>query len=176
MKSKINITYRDKNGDIITDPVEGDKSYSPETKQLYIYQNDRWEMINPKGELQFTTYDLNKQLIAQLENLENNEKAMLEGKQIIQSFGKNKNNSYFMLLCRDINYYTIFHSEYNPMVWDDLNLFAEEVIDCVHDIGAIKSIEDTLDGAIEIWAQPIEGEPVAMYLFPYDQGVIECRI
>lgn len=174
MKSKINITYRDKNGNFITDPTEGEMAYSPETKQFYKYIDNKWEMIKPGGELQFTTYDLNKQLIAQMENLENNEKAMLEAKKIIQTFGQDLKNDYYMLLCNDINYYTLFHKEYDPMTWDDLKPLADEVVDCVHDIGAIKSVEKTTDG-IEIWVQPIENEPMVMYLFSYDQGVIECR-
>lgn len=174
MKAKINITYKDKDGNIIIDPTENEVAYSPETKQLYKFTNNEWKMIKPEGGLNLSTYDLNKQIIAQMENIEINEDAMLKAKQTIQAFGYSKGNYYYMLLCRDINYYTLFHNSKDPMVWEDVNCFADEVIDCVHDIGAIKSVEEE-NGAIEIWVHPVNGEVMAMYLFPYDQGVIECR-
>ena len=77
-----------------------------------------------------------------------------------------------MLLCREENYYTLF-----KLTRDNSGLanIASEVFECVEDIGAIKSVEP-VDGAIEIWAHPVDGDPVAMYLFPYDAGVIECTL
>lgn len=175
MKAKINITYRDKNGNIIVNPTEGEKAYSPETQCLYTYTNGKWERLTGEGGLKVTSYELNKQLIAQLENIENNEEAVIQAIQTIQDFGRDIKNQYYMLLCKDISYYTIFHDNRDPMN-EDLKPFAEEVIDCVHDVGAIKSVEETGDGAIEIWAQPIGEDPLVMYLFPYDQGVIECAL
>lgn len=172
MKAKINITYKDKDGNIITDPVEEQVAYSPETQQLYKYTNGNWERINPKGELNFSIYDLNKQLIAQMENIENNEEALLEARKTIQTFGHDQNNIYYMLLCIDINYYTLFQT---TQLNNDVNRFADEVIECVHDIGAIKSVEE-ISGGIEIWVHPIDREPMVMYLFPYDQGVIQCKV
>ena len=97
MKSKIKITYRDKDGNTIIDPTENEVAYSPETKQLYKFTNNEWKMIKPEGGLNFSVYDLNKQIVAQMENIEINEDAMLEAKQTIQAFGHNKENYYFIL-------------------------------------------------------------------------------
>lgn len=174
MKSKINITYRDANNEIIENPEEGQRGYSPETKHLYIYTNGEWQLISPTSNLSLTSYEVNQQIISQMENIETDEEAMQTGLNTIQSL-RYKDNNYYMLLCRDINYYTLFHKNNNPMLDEnDLGKFANEVVDCVHDIGAIKSIDETTDGAVEIWVQPVGEDPMAMYLFPYDQGVIEC--
>ena len=51
MNAKINITYRDKDGNIIDNPVEGQSAYSPETKKLYVYNEGEWKMVT--GESNF---------------------------------------------------------------------------------------------------------------------------
>ena len=96
---------------------------------------------------------------------------MEEGKNLIASLTEKTADSYFMLLCRDIQYYTVFNITEDKF----LNAFADEVIDCLHDIGAIKSIDFALDNSAEIWVQPVGEEPMVMYLFPYDKGVITCH-
>lgn len=171
MKSQIKITYRDKDNNIIENPVEGQRAFSPETKQLYVFTNGEWEMIKAEGGLKVSAYELNKQIIAQLENIDYNEDAMKEGKEIINNLQKQVPDSYFMLLCRDCDYYTIFNIKKDRI----LNTFADEVIDCAHDLGAIKSINPAVEDAVEIWVHPVdEEEPTLMMLFPYDRGIIEC--
>ena len=121
-----------------------------------------------------TAYDLNKQIIAQMGILE--EKDILKACNDLTQFVENTKQTYYMLLCRDINYYTLFYVYQGIVVPNGLNHFAEDVIDCVQDIGAIKSIEPAPGDAFEIWVHPVEGDPMAMYLFPYDAGVIECTL
>ena len=77
-------------------------------------------------------------------------------------------NSFHMLLCKDYNYYTIFAPD-DIVILD----FIAAVYDIIVNLGAVYSIENTEDGAIEIWIKP-EGEemPYAFYLFPYDAGVV----
>ena len=170
MKSKIKINYYDQNGDIIINPIEGQKAFSKETQKLYIYTNGEWKPVEGDINLGMSIYDMNKQIISQMGVLD--EEGYNIARQRFNVFVKLSDQTYYMLLCRDINYYTIFKID---VLADDLNRFSEEVIDCVHDIGAIKSVEE-VDGAIEIWAHPVDGDPVAMYLFPYDAGVVECTL
>ena len=170
MNAKIKITYRDKDGNIIVDPKEGDISVSPETQKLYTYKNGQWEMIKGETNLGMTMYDLNKQIIAQMGVLEG--MAREQAHLLITDTVATSGQTYFMLLCRDINYYTLFKLDKDN---SGLCNVASEVFDCAEDIGALKSVE-SVEGAIEIWVHPIDDEPLAMYLFPYDMGVIECTL
>ena len=174
MKAHINITYRDKDNNIIENPTEGQKVFSPETGKLYIYTNDGWEEIQAEGGLQLSLYDMNKQLIAQQKPLTNEQ--IEKAKEDIKEFMIQKANAFYMLLCRDINYYTLFHCVENVVGYDSYPAAADEVIECLKYVGEIKAI-DVLknEPAIEIWVHG-DGDPVAMYLFSYDEGVITCTL
>jgi hypothetical protein len=170
MNAKIKINYMDENGNVIENPVEGQKAYSPETKKLYVYTKDEWKMITGETNLGMTLYDVNKQVISQMGILEGEERETAH--LCITHAASIANQTYFMLLCREMNYYTLFKLDKDN---SGLCNIASEVFDCAEDIGAIKSVEP-VDGAIEIWVHPVYEEPVAMYLFPYDAGVIECTL
>ena len=82
-----------------------------------------------------------------------------------------------MLLGRDINYYTIFHCIKQVVGYDEVPAAAAEVIACVQDWGAIKSVDfNEHKDAIEIWFTKEDGETYVMYLFGYDGGVITCTL
>ena len=116
-----------------------------------------------------TTYDLNKQIIGQLEILD--EVAMEEKGKVIREFCYSYKHQFFMLLCRDLNYYTVFYI--NPKL--AIETVEDMVIECAKDIGQIKAIDVTEDNcAIEIWVTNEDNETYAMYFFPYDNGVIVC--
>lgn len=129
------------------------------------------ENIKANGHLQMKLYDINKQIIAQqtkysIEQLD-------EARATISEYIKNHNNNFYMLLCRDINYYTLFQI-ISELKEPDA---ATEILECADFIGDIKSVSKE-DSAIEIWVHPREEEqePIAMYLFPYDGGVIKCIV
>jgi hypothetical protein len=76
-----------------------------------------------------------------------------------------------MVLCRDINYYTVF------MIDGDANeKFEDVLLECLKTFGQIKAI-DEVDGAFEIWIENefFDGGPYAFYFFPYDIGVERCK-
>ena len=168
MNAKINITYRDKDGNIIDNPTEGQSAYSPETKKLYIYNEGEWKMVTGESNFGMSMYDINKQIISQMPAMSDDDIA--ESKLVIMNYIKETENEFYMMLCRDMNYYTLFHIvDYltEPSIYD-------EVVECAKDLGTIKSIEYVETGAIEIWFQQPEADPVVMYFFGYDGGVIEC--
>lgn len=170
MKSRVVITYRDQNGEIIENPVEGQRAYSPEANKLFLYTNGNWEEISGDVNLGMSLYDLNKQAIAQLPCL--NEEGMISAKKTINDYGNTINNNFYMLLCREANYYTLFNINREN---SELENFGELVLECATDLGALKSVELTEDGnAIEIWVHCANREPDVMYLFGYDAGVVEC--
>lgn len=171
MNAKIKITYCDENGNEILNPVEGQKAFSPQTKKLYCFTNGEWKVLEGNVNLGMTIYDLNKQVISQMGILEG--AAREEAHLHITDMATRSNNTYFMLLCRDINYYTLFKLNKDN---NGLCNIANEVFECVEDIGVIKSVESVEGDAIEIWVHPVDEDPIVMYLFPYDAGVIECTL
>jgi len=143
---------------------EGDLAYVNKEQKVYEYTNGEWkEKGLPEGKMNLSVYDMNKQLIAQMPEID--DKSVLE---TIRRY-KNKDGKYFMLICRDINYYTLFTIGQGERI-------EREVLNCLHDIGVVKSIEQ-IEGTetIEIWVEPEKEEPIVMYFFNYDRGVIECQ-
>lgn len=113
-------------------------------------------------------YTLNKNLVEQLPDMEDFTTSI----ELINAFSRSKSNKCYMLLGKDISYYTVFERALGLT-----ESIGEAAIDCLKNIGAsIKSIEETEDGtAIECWVIPTDAEkPVVLYFFPYDYGV--CRV
>lgn len=130
-----------------------------------------WQLFKFEDDAQFkmNAYDINKQIISQLPAITDEDLEAVKS-QIIRKYCDQMKAEYYMLLCRDINYYTVFRI--------DLKLADETVdealVDCAKYIGAIKSIGFTEDEqALELWMTNEEDTYVA-YFFPYDQGVIVC--
>ena len=107
-------------------------------------------------------YDINKQIIAQLPELNNFE----DKKNLFSTLHAKWNNFYYMLYGKEISYFTLFKIE-------DSTYFGDNVIDCLKNIGAIKAIDLTeFKDALEIWVET-ETEVTCLYLFPYDNGVVQ---
>ena len=119
-----------------------------------------------ENQIELNLYDLNKSVINQLEPMTLDE--IIDKLNLIGEYYHKSDNSFHMLLCKDYNYYTIFAPD-DIVILD----FIASVYDIIVNLGTIYSIENTEDGAIEIWIKP-EGEemPYAFYLFPYDAGVV----
>lgn len=112
-------------------------------------------------------YELNKNIIMGLPALTNFNKE----KEALTKFHNKENSEYYMLLCKDISYYTIFKNKNDPFVTP--NHFAEEVIDCLLTLGEVVSIDlkQEKDG-FEIWIK-MNGEAYCMYLFNCTLFVVE---
>ena len=123
------------------------------------------EDIKVNGGMNLSLYEMNKQVISQLPEIE--DIAVLTP---IRKY-KNKDGKYFMLLCRDLNYYTLFVIDLESDV-----RIEQEVLECLKELGTIKSVEEFEDkNVVEIWVQPEDSDPVVMYFFNYDKGVIPCH-
>jgi hypothetical protein len=119
-----------------------------------------------ENQIELNLYDLNKSVINQLNPMTSDE--IIDSLSVIKEYYYRSENNFHMLLCKDYSYYTIFaHDEIMS------SEFTATVYDIIVNLGTIYSIENTEDGAIEIWIKP-EGEemPYAFYLFPYDAGVV----
>ena len=147
----------------------GELAYVEETKEVWVWDEEQgWTKmdVDNKG-LELNLYDLNKNIVSQLEPLTAEQFA--EQAEMLDHYYNVANSLYHMLLCRDFNYYTIFNQ--GPVVLT--KSFRETVCEIIQELGEVFSLELLEDGAVEIWLKPIDAEePYAFYLFPYDAGVV----
>lgn len=128
-------------------------------------------------------YEINKNLISQSSPLSQEEINDKIDSVIIPFFWKNINQklniedsdcTYFMLLCREANDYTLFNFRLYLDYKEPLIIAGDEIYTCMKNRGQVYSIEKTKDNyAVEIWLNHKEYGLVCYYLFPYDEGVIE---
>jgi hypothetical protein len=115
-----------------------------------------------------TLYDLNKAAVIKEISLTGDK--LEEKKPAIINFLKDKNNTYYMLLCNERKDYTIFRLKEENSINDLVNCLVDE---CLLNRGLVKGIDITEDqGAIEIWLS-IEEEAFVYYFFPYDSAIVE---
>lgn len=157
----------------VLEPYAGQTVWCSLQDKVYRYDPiEGWQHIpddSAETTLGLSMYDINKQIISQLDTLTEDDLCTIK-EMIIRKYCDKMAAEYYMLLCRDINYYTVFKIDLKnadePV--DDV------LIECANDIGAIKSIGFTEDEqALELWMTNEEDTYVA-YFFPYDQGVIVC--
>ena len=120
-------------------------------------------------EPKMTLYEMSKQVVAGLPA--RTTAADLEPcKKLLRKF---KKLGYFMLMCREDNYYTVIkvRKAKNPDKFEDL------VIELLQVHGDIKDIDWSNDKKedLECWVQPKDGEPKLFKLFNYSWGVVECE-
>ena len=154
----------------VKEPYAGQTVWSEEDEKAFRWDPvEGWQPIDMNGDITMSAYDMNKQIIRQLSILD--KVALQEKKELIVDFVNDTNNVYYMLLCRDINYYTLFaRQDTNPELLEDIM-----IDECLPAIGQIKSVERTEDGsAVEIWIQDDLNNVYAVYFFPYDAGVVVC--
>lgn len=156
------IRYEPKEGEVAYNIQESNKGY-------FIYHDGSWMKLNTENSgLNLGLYDLNKQIIDQLPIL--SEKELSDKKVVINQLHEKFNNEYYMLYGKEMSYFTLFKLNKNTVQ------FGNEVIDCLKNVGFIKSIDMTeTEDAIEIWVQPETIESTCLYLFPYDSGLVEVR-
>ena len=143
-------------------PQQGEIIRNPEGEYL-IWKDDQWMKMNiDSSGINIGLYDINKQIVSQLPVLSDLE----DKKETIQKLHRDWGNFYYMLYGKEISYFTLFKII-------NSQTFADEVIACLNNVGDIKVIDLTeAEDAIEIWVQN-EENPTCLYLFPYDNGVVQ---
>lgn len=144
-------------------PQEGEIVQSTVDKKFYIYQNGNWMQMNVDSSgINMGLYDMNKQIISQLPVLTDLE----DKKDLIHKLHVEWGNFYYMMYGKEISYFTLFKVV-------EPQYFGNEVIECLNNVGDIKAIDFTeAQDAIEIWVENENG-PTCLYLFPYDNGVVQ---
>jgi hypothetical protein len=145
-------------------PEENEIIQNPEGEYL-IWKDGACNKINVEGsDISMGLYDMNKQIIAQLPTLTDDE--LNEKKYSIDALNAKYNNEYYMLYGKEISYFTLFKIV-------EPQYFSYEVIECLKNVGDIKAIDLTEDkDAVEIWVMA-DGKATCLYLFPYDLGIVQ---
>ena len=120
-----------------------------------------------------TLYELNQNIIAQMPALD--EMGWEDARINFINWYKKNYAEYYMLLCKELSHYTIFHLQ--NIDEDIIDNFWEEIKDmavnwisenCVH------VMEEDDNGALAIWVTyPRTDTAHCFYLFPYDSGVVK---
>lgn len=121
---------------------------------------------------EISLYDCNRAVMNNMPDL--TEKEIKSKTELIGNWFEKYPDRYFMLLCHELNYYTVFHQV--TTTFGSFTKMTEELLDLlINHIGHIKTIEIDTNGMIAIWGwQREENEnPHCFYLFPYGAGVIE---
>lgn len=118
-----------------------------------------------------TIYEINSNIMRNAEPL--NSAALATARNLINGFHKDHKNRYYMALCHNIRYFTIYDTEPNNCEINRLITIGKEVIDCTSNIGSIVDITIADDNsAVEIWIKTAETAE-CIILFPYDNGIVK---
>lgn len=148
---------------------EGDIVKIHEEDLFYIYRDGKWNELKAEikgGNVEMNLYDLNKQIMAQMEpwDIEKWEQAEKD----IDAWDKEINASFYMLLAREKNYYTLFRDD-----GYEFHGLGAAVRECLEFVGNVVSMEIQKD-VIEIWIKELD-DAYCMYLFNYDGGVVSFK-
>ena len=126
------------------------------------------EALPEKAFAGVSLYELNQQLIAQMP--EYDEKKWTNAKLIVADWYNKHKDNYYMLLCHECNYYTLFDMTRDSAIGADL---AYELQDTIRYVGAVHDISVDTNDMIAVWAKWRDTDNVhCFYLFPYGQGVV----
>ena len=159
----------------IIKPIDDCLYYCEEDSKIYQYKDNNWEEVKTENKgLEMKLYDLNKNIMSQMPPLTKKE-IKNKCKEILKDYQEKTPNTYYMLLCKEYNYYTLFVNDgitvCTTIGHDNLPATLRDI---VSELGEVYSIEPTEDKyAIEIWIKPHDvEEPLAFYFFNYQQGVV----
>lgn len=146
-------------------PELGEKVLIEDEKKVYEYTEEGWAPVK-EAETGITLYDLNKIACAKLPPLDS--VGLSKAKEDINKYINLTGHTYYILLCKDLSYYTVF------VVDQKSNEKIEDVIiECLQYLGDIVNINIDED-VIESWFVK-DGEAFVSYLCAYDGGVIACQ-
>ena len=146
-------------------------------KEIFMEQDEYQEYLKNKNQkkdesepvAQVSLYQLNQDIMSNQPALSGDgvRKGQLE---FFDWISKQPDNSkFYMLLCHELNYYTVFHINDTATKED----FWNELYDIAKELGTLKAMEID-SGCFSIWVDwPQDNISHLFYLFPYDRGVVE---
>lgn len=140
--------------------------------KMYMWSGSEWDEIAAQYDndgISISMYDLNEQIISQLPDY--TDAQIEESKQVVNDFYNRAKSKYYMLLCKEASYYTLFTNTFDYD--NEFSNLGDAVITCAADLGKIKSVETIGDAEVEIWVyDTIAMVMYCLHLFDYQQGVV----
>lgn len=130
-----------------------------------------WEEIKVDGGLTLSLYDLNKTVMAQMPEMTTAQKK--EATELIQKYTEEATSeTYYMLLGREINYYTVF-----PVLPNNHSAtpIASTVLECAADVGKVVDVSLNDANAIEIWVKT-QDDATCLVFFDYTMGIVPVKV
>lgn len=127
--------------------------------------------IKGEGNINMSLYEINKNIIAQLPAYDEPKLKKLQ-EHINEWKMTYFEQKFYMLLCRDINYYTLFY--FDPNKFNEFKSLGEAVVNVLSESGFTIHEEevDNTNGHVEIWAKN-DTDTYAFMLFAYGEGVVK---
>ena len=147
------------------------------SKEIFMEQDEYQEYLKNKNQkkdesksvAQVSLYQLNQDIMSNQPALSGDgvRKGQLE---FFDWISKQPDNpKFYMLLCHELNYYTVFHINDTATKEN----FWNEFYDIAKELGTLKAMEID-SGCFSIWVDwPQDNISHLFYLFPYDRGVVE---
>lgn len=155
-----------------TNNQNGEVALVEETKTLYKWDGENWNIYKPEGGIKANLYELNQNAMTAAPAM--GTEAIETAKKKIADFVMNAHKSrYFMLLNKERGYYTVFNTGHDSGTDFNYHKIEDEVIECLESQGVIKDI-DNVENGIECWVTAGDNSYV-YYLFDYQGGVIKCQ-
>lgn len=118
-----------------------------------------------------TLYAMNQDNMAKEPSIKPNTLKKLLKQKVVPQITK-VDDSYFMMLCKELSDYTIF--KFSNKKEDTLSAFVKDIHECILNRGrplAVDLLKEDND-AVEIWIK-VEGIPHMYYFFPCEPFIIE---
>ena len=156
---------------------KGEIVFVTDKNQYMMYDGKKWVEIQEEMKVQgtsnieLTAYDLNKQIIGQMPILED----WTESEKVLNTFAKKSVYGDYLLLCKDISYYTIFQKSSD--IFTHFSSFGEAVLTCASDVGDIITVDymDTTN-TVEIWIRKKgSNENLCMVLFECHDFIVTYK-
>ena len=152
--------------------TDDDLAFVESEKKYYLYKDGQWNLSNIQhpngGTTEVNLYELNKSFYLTQELL--TEEAIAEKAIKITEYHKEQKNNFYMLICKEKSYFTLFEKHIRP----EFNNLSEAVIQILkeNNWGIYDIYFNETTGAIEIWIKTEENEVHCMFFFAYDKGVV----
>lgn len=146
---------------------DGDVMEIHDENKIYVFKDKEWHELKTDSNIQMNLYDLNKQLMSQMNayTLEQWEEAETN----INNWEANIKATYYMMLCKEISYYTVFVND-----GYEFHSLGAAVRECLEFIGGDIVSIDIEPEVIEIWVKQTD-DVYCLHLFNYDNGIVSFK-
>lgn len=112
-------------------------------------------------------FEINQQLISQFNDFTNED--WVEAVEKIDKWHDEIKSDYYMMLCKEISYYTVFiNGDYSH------SSLGEMVRECLAFVGNVLTIDYSNKECLDIWIR-INEETQCLHLFNYTRGVVDFK-